>query len=75
VYDNVSPRNASLKFSVRAADRMTERLNLNGTGIGFFGSTPVGKPTVTGSRRNGDALASLISALSKLGLVTDGTGV
>jgi hypothetical protein len=53
---------------------MTERLNLNGTGIGFFGASPVAKPTVSGSRRsNGDALASLLSALAQLGLVANNT--
>lgn len=41
--------------------------------IGFFGGTPVGKPTVTGSRGGNAALASLLSQLAALGLITDST--
>jgi hypothetical protein len=72
-FDNVSAgsRSASLKFSVRSADAMTERLRLNGTGIGFFGAPPVARPVVSGSRGDGSALGSLLNALSRLGLVSD----
>jgi hypothetical protein len=52
---------------------MTERLRLSGTGIGFFGATPVARPVVSGGRAGNDALTSLISALAKLGLITDST--
>lgn len=41
--------------------------------VGFFGATPAGRPTVTGSRGGNAALASLLSALASLGLITDGT--
>lgn len=41
--------------------------------LGFFGGTGVAKPTVTGSKGGNAALASLMSALSTLGLVTDST--
>ncbi len=44
----------------------------NGT-IGFYGVTPVAKPTVSGSKGGNAALASLMTALSNLGLVTDST--
>jgi hypothetical protein len=40
---------------------------------GFFGATPVGQPTVTGSRGGNAALASLLTALAQLGLVVDST--
>lgn len=41
-------------------------------GIGFYGTTPVTtKPTVSGSRGSNAALASLLTALASLGLVTD----
>jgi hypothetical protein len=40
---------------------------------GFFGATPTGRPTVAGSRGGNAALASLITALATLGLVTDST--
>lgn len=42
-------------------------------GIGFFSATPVTKPTVTGSRGGNAALASLLTALANLGLVTNST--
>lgn len=41
--------------------------------IGFFGTTPQTRPTVTGSRSGGTALQSLLAALSTLGLIADGT--
>ena len=41
--------------------------------VGFFGSTPAAKPTVTGSRGGNAALSSLISALAALGLIADNT--
>lgn len=40
-------------------------------GPGFYGAAPVAKPTVTGSRTDGTALASLLTALATLGLITD----
>lgn len=40
---------------------------------GFFGTPPVSKPAVTGSKGGNAALASLMTALSSLGLVTDST--
>lgn len=55
-------------------------LNHDGSSIGFFGASPVAKPTVTGSlvmvsdTNAKDILTSLIDALStQLGLITDGT--
>lgn len=42
-------------------------------GVGFHGTTPVAKPTVTGSRGGNAALASLLTALAAYGLITDGT--
>ena len=42
-----------------------------GSNLGFFGSAPVTRPVVSGSKRGNDALASLLSGLAKLGLVTD----
>jgi hypothetical protein len=53
----------------------TTGLSLNPTGqhIGFNGTAPVAKPTVTGSKGANAALTSLMTALSSLGLVTDST--
>lgn len=39
--------------------------------LGFFGAAAVAKPTVTGSKGGNAALASLLTALSNLGLVTN----
>jgi hypothetical protein len=41
--------------------------------LGFFGESPVGRPVVTGSRGGNAALASLLTALAALGLVTNST--
>lgn len=41
--------------------------------IGFFNATPITKPTVTGSKGGNVALASLLTQLAALGLVTDST--
>lgn len=46
----------------------------NGT-IAFFGGTPRAKQTVTGSRGGNAALASMLTALANLGLITDDTTV
>jgi hypothetical protein len=46
---------------------------LTGSTAGFFGATPVAKPTVTGSRGGNAAVASLLTALANLGLITDGS--
>lgn len=48
-------------------------LNHDGTTIGFYGATPVTKPTVTGAKGGNAALASLLTALVNLGLITDTT--
>ena len=45
----------------------------NGTGLGFFGSTPNAKPTVSGSRAGNAALNDLCSELANLGLITNST--
>lgn len=44
-----------------------------GNKLAFNGATPVTKPTVTGSRGGNAALASLLTALAQLGLITDST--
>lgn len=44
-----------------------------GTTLGFYGATAATKPAVTGSRGGNAALASLLTALSTLGLITDST--
>jgi hypothetical protein len=53
----------------------TANHTLDGTAnqIGFYGTAPAAKQTVTGSRGGNAALASLITALATYGLVTDGS--
>ena len=41
--------------------------------LSFFGATPAAKPTASGSRGGNAALASLLTALATLGLLTDST--
>ena len=51
----------------------TTRVQVNSAGIGFFGATPVTRPVAAGSRGGNAALASLLTALANLGLITDST--
>ena len=44
-----------------------------GTLLGFYNTAPAAKPTVTGSRGGNAALASLLTALAGLGLLTNST--
>jgi hypothetical protein len=48
-------------------------LNHDGSTVGFYGAAPAVKPTVTGSRGSNAALASLLTSLAALGLITDST--
>ena len=41
--------------------------------MGFFGTTATTKPNITGSRGGNAALASLLTGLASLGLITDST--
>jgi hypothetical protein len=70
---NSGSLSSSLTFQVRSANQLTPMLALSGSGIGFFGAQPAARPTVRGSRGGNGALASLISSLASLGLITDNT--
>ncbi|HSE61122.1 MAG TPA: glycosyl hydrolase family 28-related protein [Candidatus Saccharimonadales bacterium] len=48
-------------------------LQHNGSAAGFYGTTAISKPTVSGSKGGNAALASLITALANLGLINDST--
>lgn len=48
------------------------KVRIRGT-VGFYDTAPAAKPTVTGSRGGNAALASLLTALAGLGLITDST--
>lgn len=51
------------------------KVSLAGAGyeLGFLGATPITRPGVSGSRGGNAALASLITQLANLGLITDST--
>lgn len=44
---------------------------MDGSKLGFYNTAPITKPTVTGSRGGNAALASLLTELAALGLITD----
>lgn len=80
----VSARGASADVSVIArgkgasgvqlqAGNAQVKIEVNTTGVGFYGTAPVAKPAVTGSRGGNAALASLLTALASQGLLTDST--
>lgn len=50
-----------------------DQIRWNVTGVGFFATAPIAKPTVTGSKGGNAALTSLMTALAGLGLVTNST--
>jgi hypothetical protein len=50
------------------------RIGTNNTEtIGFWGATPIARPTVTGAKAGNAALTSLITQLAAAGLITDST--
>jgi len=49
----------------------TQVFKADATGLAFGAGTTVAKPSVTGSRDSNEALASLLTALEDLGLITD----
>lgn len=54
------------------AETFDDDLRINGD-IGFYNTTPAAKPTITGVRDSNAALASLLTELATLGLLTDST--
>lgn len=68
-----SPAN-ELLFQSYNASAWTEIMKMTNNGrLSFFGGTTQTKQTVTGSRGSNAALASLLTALANLGLITDST--
>jgi len=60
-------------YAYDTAAREVLRLEASGTAamIGFLGAAAVARPTVTGSKAANAALASALTALASLGLITD----
>lgn len=64
----------AFRYMTGGADILTAtggRVVLNAERLGFFGSQGTGKPSPTGSKGGNTALASLLAALSSMGLVID----
>ena len=68
----LASRNVTNGEVVLAAEN-TVNLRVGKTKLGFYGSAPVAKPAITGSRGGNAALASLLTALASAGLITDST--
>jgi len=66
-------QSATAGASGTAKQTAVTRIEVNGTGIGFFTAAPVAKQTITGSRAGNAALASLLTALNTMGFVTNST--
>jgi hypothetical protein len=68
-------RTSRLALSVYDATSAREGLRIETSGtapmLGFYGSNAITKPAVTGSRGGNAAVASALSALASLGLITD----
>ncbi len=59
--------------TVLTLTRSSRAVGLGSGPLGFFGTTPGTKPTITGAKGSNVALGSLLSALATLGLLTDST--
>lgn len=70
----VSGTGTSTHGSIKLQINATNRIQANGTGLGFFAASPIAKPTVTGTLTDltsAGALKHLLTALANLGLITD----
>jgi parallel beta-helix repeat protein len=64
---------ANVTMALHGKGTSGAQIAATGQPIGFIGTTPVAKQTVSGSRGGNAALESLLTALSNYGLVTDST--
>ena len=60
-------------YDTAARESMRGEASGSAAAIGFLGAAAVTRPNVTGSRGGNAALASLLTALGNLGLITDST--
>lgn len=73
-YDDAYVGNGPISFWTDSGPQLQVSESVFGTPeLAFFGATLTAKPNVTGSKGGNAALASLITALATLGLVTDST--
>ena len=61
------------KSELQDALKVQNPLAHAGDTVGFYGATPVSKPTVSGIRDSNAALADLLTELETMGLLTDTT--
>jgi len=62
------------KTATPAADMNAVLSTASWPNVGFFGTTPASsRPVVSGSKGGNAALASLITTLASLGIITDST--
>lgn len=59
--------------ALRNPANTVDLVSWDASGVGFQGTAPIAKPTVTGSRLASPALASLLTQLAAYGLITDST--
>lgn len=69
--DNVLIGTSTDGMTANGSLAIAQDLAHRGSKAGFFNAAPVTKPAVTGSRGGNAALASLLTALAGLGLLTD----
>lgn len=63
----------SWKLSAKQSNSYQDMIGVIGNTMGFYGATPIVKPTITGSRGGNAALASLLTNLASLGIIIDST--
>ncbi len=70
-----SANNAQTTATTATNDLTTLKGAVDGTSttLGFYGTTPSAKPTITGSRGGNAAVQDLLSKLDGLGILTDST--
>jgi hypothetical protein len=69
-----APKGTGVGGSIKLQDYFSNiQFEVSDIGIGFYATPPKPKPNVTGSRGGNAALASLLTELANLGLITDGT--
>ena len=69
---NIAGNKTFSYYTVLEGGQVNGEFHLLGV-VGFFGATPAARQTVSGAKGGNTALASLITALANLGLITDTT--
>lgn len=72
LFDFFAATNFGMRFRTNGGTATPLQFGAGNT-IGFFGTLPQAKPTVTGAKGGNAALASLLTKLAALGLITDGS--